>query len=207
MDSKDESEADVAMEESKTEDSKPEQPETSPVEMVPAPDEKAKQSSSTQENKAMLSLDDRMTQFKDMLLERGVRQHMSCTLSYHWILLSACTSVIKSVLCILVQLRDLHYHSLSWRKTFLDSPYQHCNTHVLVVWHSPFIHQCRVPQSLITLIPDEWNSSSWLMIQQAAWVWTNRNQGRLSGFQLYNAGVLVENPSHIQKQTGRKVST
>ena len=33
------------------------------------------------------------------------------------------------------------------------------------------------------------------------------NQGCSSGFQLCNAGVLVENSSHIQKQTSRKVST
>ena len=33
-----------------------------------------------------------------------------------------------------------------------------------------------------------------------------RNQGCSSGFQLYNSGVLVENPSHTQKQTGGEVS-
>ena len=46
-----------------------------------------------------------------------------------------------------------------------------------------------------------------ISIQQAAWVWTTRNQGRSSGFQLCTAGVFLENPSHIQKQTGGKVST
>ena len=44
-------------------------------------------------------------------------------------------------------------------------------------------------------------------IQQTAWVYTKKNQGRSSRFQLCDAGVLVENPSHIRTPTGRKVST
>ena len=34
------------------------------------------------------------------------------------------------------------------------------------------------------------------MIQQTARVRTKKNQGRSSGFQLCNAGFLLENPSH-----------
>ena len=45
------------------------------------------------------------------------------------------------------------------------------------------------------------------MIQQTARVWTEKNQDRSSGFQSCNAGVLIENPSHIQEKTGRKIST
>ena len=34
-----------------------------------------------------------------------------------------------------------------------------------------------------------------------------KDQGRSSGFQLSNAGILVENPCHIHKYTDRQVST
>ena len=44
------------------------------------------------------------------------------------------------------------------------------------------------------------------LIQQPAWFKTKKNYDLSSGIQHCNAGVLVENPLRIQKQTGRKVS-
>ena len=75
--SKDEPESDVVMQEVKPEETKIEVQESTPIQTIPRVEDKPKEKPNAQAQKTMLSLEERMTQFREMMLTRGVSQYQN----------------------------------------------------------------------------------------------------------------------------------
>ena len=75
--SKDEPESDVVMQEVKPEETKIEVQESTPIQTIPRVEDKPKEKPNVQAQKTMLSLEERMTQFREMMLTRGVSQYQN----------------------------------------------------------------------------------------------------------------------------------
>ena len=75
--SEDEPESDVVMQEVKPEETKIEVQESTPIQTIPRVEDKPKEKPNVQAQKTMLSLEERMTQFREMMLTRGVSQYQN----------------------------------------------------------------------------------------------------------------------------------